>query len=79
MRRQWVSLTSILALAWTGLGPAWTADTKAKPAGGKPAETSAKPLSEKEMKRRQKRLEQELQGPFKKWLNEDVAYIITDE
>jgi len=54
------------------------ADTKAKPAA-KPSETQAKPLSQREIQRRQKKLEQELAGPFKKWLNEDVTYIITDE
>jgi len=31
------------------------------------------------MRRRQKKLEQELGSQLKKWLNEDVAYIITDE
>ena len=29
--------------------------------------------------KKQKELEKELQGPWKKWLNEDVIYIITDE
>jgi GWxTD domain-containing protein len=42
-------------------------------------ETVSKPLSEKEIKKKQKALEKELQGPWKKWLNEDVVYIITDE
>jgi len=36
-------------------------------------------LSEKERKKRSKQLEKELQSHFKKWLNEDVLYIITDE
>ncbi len=75
MLRKWVSLTGVFTLAVAGLGPARAAETKAKPK----AETAAKPLSEKEQKRRQKKLEQELQGSLKKWLNEDVAYIITDE
>lgn len=43
------------------------------------SETVAKPLSNKELKRKQKELDKELQGPWKKWLNEDVVYIITDE
>ncbi len=42
-------------------------------------ETVAKPLTEKQLKRKQKELERELAGPWKKWLNEDVVYIITDE
>ena len=41
--------------------------------------TVAKPLSAKEQKRKQKQLEKELMGPWRKWLNEDVLYIITDE
>src|SRR5512140_3821812 len=42
-------------------------------------ETVAKPLTEKERKRREARLKKELETPYRKWLNEDVAYIITDE
>jgi GWxTD domain-containing protein len=42
-------------------------------------ETVSKPLSKKEQKRREKQLRKELEGPWKKWLNEDVTYIITDE
>lgn len=42
-------------------------------------ETIAKPMSEKERKKREEKLRKELETPFKKWLNEDVAYIITDE
>jgi GWxTD domain-containing protein len=41
--------------------------------------TVSKPLSKKEQKRRDKQLRKELEGPWKKWLNEDVTYIITDE
>jgi GWxTD domain-containing protein len=43
-----------------------------------PAQTVSKPLSKKELARKQKQLEKEIQGPWKKWLNEDVVYIITD-
>ena len=42
-------------------------------------ETVAKPLSEKERRKREEKLRKELEGPYRKWLNEDVAYIITDE
>lgn len=44
-----------------------------------PRETVAKPLSEKERREREKKLRKELEAPYRKWLNEDVAYIITDE
>ena len=42
-------------------------------------ETVAKPLTKKQLARKQKELEKELQGPWKKWLDTDVVYIITDE
>jgi GWxTD domain-containing protein len=44
-----------------------------------PKETIAKPLSEKQKKKKEEQLRKELESPYKKWLNEDVAYIITDE
>jgi GWxTD domain-containing protein len=42
-------------------------------------ETVAKPLTEKQQKKRDEKLRKELMTPYKKWLNEDVLYIITDE
>ena len=43
------------------------------------SETVSKPLTKKQLAKKQKALERELAGPWKKWLNEDVVYIITDE
>jgi GWxTD domain-containing protein len=42
-------------------------------------ETVAKPMTEKQRKAQEKKLRKELETPYKKWLNEDVGYIITDE
>jgi GWxTD domain-containing protein len=42
-------------------------------------ETIAKPLTKKQIAKKQKALEKELAGPWKKWMSEDVTYIITDE
>ena len=42
-------------------------------------ETVSKPLSEKERQKRLKKLMKELETPYRKWLQEDVGYIITDE
>jgi GWxTD domain-containing protein len=42
-------------------------------------ETISRPLSEREKKKREEKLRKELETPYRKWLNEDVAYIITDE
>jgi GWxTD domain-containing protein len=69
MLRRLLCLSGVLVFA---LGAAETKDNKSQQSG-------AKPLSAKEQKARQKKLEKELAGPYKKWLNEDVAYIITDE
>ena len=44
-----------------------------------PSETVSKPLTKKQIAKKQKELEKELAGPWKKWMNEDVLYIITDE
>ena len=58
--------------------PAPTDDQKKADAA--PArETIAKPLTDKEKKKRAEKLRKELETPYKKWLNEDVVYIITDE
>jgi len=55
--------------------------TSATPAQ-QPAQTAdplKRPTDEKQKKRNQKALKQELSKPYKKWLDEDVVYIITDE
>src|SRR5215469_1875519 len=44
-----------------------------------PRETVAKPLTERQLKRKEAALKKELETPWKKWMNEDVTYIITDE
>ncbi len=73
-------LSQGVALALT-FEPASAADKK-KPAAAanqENRETVAKPLSEKERKKREEKLRKELETPYRKWLNEDVTYIITDE
>jgi len=42
-------------------------------------ETLARPMTEKEKRRQAERLRKELETPYRKWLEEDVVYIITDE
>jgi GWxTD domain-containing protein len=41
--------------------------------------TVAKPLTEKQKKANEKKLRKELESPYKKWMNEEVVWIITDE
>lgn len=68
-----------LAIAFTlVLAPAFGQDKK-KDAADANRETIAKPMSEKERKKREAKLRKELETPFRRWLNEDVSYVITDE
>src|SRR5262249_55485424 len=57
--------------------PGATADDDKKSSGSR--ETISKPLSERQKKRAEERLKKELETPYKKWLNEEVIYIISDE
>src|SRR5262245_38080519 len=76
-RPLWISF---LALSLSPLAPIAAADNKSNNKSAAPQrETVAKPLTEKERKRREEKLRKELETPYKKWLNEDVVYIITDE
>jgi GWxTD domain-containing protein len=54
-------------------------DVKTTDAVSAQPETIAKPMSDKERRRREQKLRKELETPFRKWLQEDVSYIITDE
>jgi len=74
------SSLSVVAPITVGLlftSPGFAAEKKAQSAESR--ETVAKPLTDKEKKKREEKLRKELEGPYRKWLNEDVAYIITDE
>ncbi|MGA2102923.1 MAG: GWxTD domain-containing protein [Candidatus Sulfotelmatobacter sp.] len=54
--------------------------TAAAPAPGQEATDPLKrPTNEKQKKKNERALKQELSKPYKKWLDEDVIYIITDE
>ena len=46
---------------------------------GQQRETVAKPMTEKQKRQQEAKLRKELETPYKKWLNEEVGYIITDE
>jgi GWxTD domain-containing protein len=71
-----ISCLSILCLATTGV---ISAQDKKSSSATPARETIAKPLSEKEKRKREEKLRKELETPYRKWLSEDVAYIITDE
>jgi len=42
-------------------------------------DTVAKPMTDKQRKKQEEKLRKELETPYRKWMNEDVVYIITDE
>lgn len=75
-KSSFIAVGSTGALLATSLFSA-AADKKSEPAAQR--ETIAKPLSDKERRKREEKLRKELETPFRKWLNEDVTYIITDE
>jgi GWxTD domain-containing protein len=70
---------SCIALSVCLLAADQKGDTSKKTASGEQRETIAKPLTEKERKKREEKLRKELLTPYRKWMNEDVTYIITDE
>ena len=66
--------------AFVALAPVQAADKdNKKTASAAPRETVARPMTDKERRKKEDKLRKELEGPFKKWLQEDVGYIITDE
>ena len=52
---------------------------KPQPAASQQRETVSKPLSAREKRARDERLRRELESPYRRWLDEAVAYIITEE
>jgi len=75
--RLWLITLPVILLAAVYLGYAQDQAPKNTDAQGR--ETIAKPLTEKQRKKQEAKLRKELETPYKKWLNEDVVYIITDE
>jgi len=61
-----------VSFAQTQPGQAQTDNT------GQKRETVAKPMTDKQRKKQEEKLRKELETPYKRWLNEEVGYIITD-
>jgi len=76
--RNWIACLGAFSLLASLSAPAARAQERRRPAGA-PNRDVARPLTEKERRQREERLRRELETPYRKWLNEDVAYIITDE
>jgi len=71
-------LIFVFTVAALLIGAAGQAAAQKKQDSGQ-RETVAKPMSEREKKRQEDRRRKELETPYRKWLNEDVIYIISDE
>lgn len=68
-----------ISIALLASNPALAQSGKSSSDSSSSNETVSKAPSKRELARKQKALEKELAGPWKKWMNEDVVYIITDE
>jgi len=71
-----VSLTAVVSIA---IAQSSDQSDKKPSSDSSTKDTVSKPMTEKQRKKQEKKLQKELETPYKKWLNEDVAYIITDE
>jgi len=69
---------TVAAIALIGVPGAMFAQKKAAKETA-PRETVARSMTDREKRKQDDRLRKELETPFRKWLNEDVAYIISDE
>ncbi|MBV8843816.1 MAG: GWxTD domain-containing protein, partial [Bryobacterales bacterium] len=75
-----LALCSLSSLFLIQQGASADDDSKDKKKQADPQrETVAKPLSERQKKKNEEKLKKELESPYKKWLNEEVTYIISDE
>jgi GWxTD domain-containing protein len=72
------SLSAVLTVSGLLIPAGLAAEKKAQSQSAQ-RETIAKPLTEKQKRKQEEKLRKELEGPYRKWLNEDVGYIITDE
>jgi len=76
------SFLGFLALSVSLMGSATAQSDKPNSDGSSQANQEdplKRPPTEKQKKENAKALKQELKGPYKKWLDEDVRWIITDE
>jgi GWxTD domain-containing protein len=69
----------LLAQQSTAPAPAQQTQPAAGQDQGQEADPMKRQLNDKERYKAQKALRQELKGPYKTWLNEEVPYIITDD
>jgi len=69
----------LLAAPQSATQPAPQADKDDQKPAASSRDTVSKPMTAKQKKKQEDKLRKELETPYRKWLNEDVTYIITDE
>jgi GWxTD domain-containing protein len=76
-----LSIALLSAFAAAPSGQAGAQDAQLQDASTSSAQTNPlkRKLSDKEIREQQKELKQELKGPYKKWMDQDVRWIITDQ
>ncbi len=78
-----LALLAVFAAAPSGQAGAQDAQPQdvSLPASNSTTQTNPlkRKLSDKEIRQQQKELRQELKGPYKKWMDQDVRWIITDQ
>jgi len=78
--KHFLALVGVLGFTGTLLLAAPQSDkTDATDSKSGQRDTVSKPMTERQRKKQEAKLRKELETPYKKWLNEDVVYIITDE
>ncbi len=84
--KHFLALSGVAAMGLAGVSllAAPQAASQAAPQSDSPTassqrDTVSKPMTAKQKKRQEDKLRKELETPYRKWLNEDVTYIITDE
>jgi GWxTD domain-containing protein len=82
--RHRVTICAFALAASTIFLPSLQSQQTTSPTGGSSVEQQSqdpldRPLNDKEKLKQQKELRQELKGPYKRWLDEDVRWIITDQ
>jgi GWxTD domain-containing protein len=76
----WLAALFLAATIAAQSPAAQSTDTDKKGASDSPKrDTVSKPMTDKQRRKQEEKLRKELETPYKKWLNEDVTYIITDE
>jgi GWxTD domain-containing protein len=79
MNAKQILIATLAVAALVGVPAGVFAQKKAAAKETSERETVAKGMTDRQKRNQEARLRKELETPFKKWMNEDVTYIITDE